>query len=54
MLDYPLPGRLPGRGALLAHLGRGRDGLAVMIAHLSLGMRSRRAQLSNIAELLGD
>lgn len=54
VLDYPLPGRLPGRGALLARLGRGRDGLAVMIAHLSLGMRSRRAQLGYIAELLGD
>jgi len=54
VLDYPLPGRLAGRGALLARLGHGRDGLAIVVAHLSLGVRSRQAQLTFIAELLSD
>ena len=52
--DHPLPGRVRGRGVLLAHFGEGRDGLAVAIAHLSLGASSRESQLSFIAELLHD
>ena len=41
-----------GRGVLLAQFGDGDDGLAVAIAHLSLGAASRQAQISFIAELL--
>lgn len=52
--DHPLPGRIPGRGVLVARFGEGRDGLAVAVAHLSLGQRSRQAQLAYIAELLAD
>lgn len=54
VLDYPPPVRLSGRGALLARLGHGRDRLTVMIAHMLLGTRSRRAQPGYIAELLGE
>lgn len=53
VLDYPLPGRIPGRGVLLARFG-GDDGLTVAVAHLSLGAQSRKAQLAFVAELLGD
>lgn len=50
--DHALPGRISGRGVLLARFGGGDDGLVVAVAHLSLGANSRRAQLSFIAELL--
>lgn len=54
VLDYPLPGRLPGRGVLLARFGKDRDAFTVAVAHLSLGIQSRRAQLAFLAELLAD
>lgn len=52
--DHPLPGRIPGRGALLARFGPREGGLAVIIAHLSLGPVARRKQLDFIAELIED
>ena len=53
VLDYPLPGRIPGRGALWARFGQGADALVVVIAHLSLGPAARMRQLGFIAELIG-
>lgn len=50
--DHPLPGRIPGRGVLMARFGEGDEGLTIAIAHLSLGANSRRSQLAFIAELL--
>jgi endonuclease/exonuclease/phosphatase family metal-dependent hydrolase len=52
VLDYPLPGRLGGRGVLLARYGQGRDALTIAVAHLSLGNQARARQLDFIAELL--
>lgn len=52
--DHPLPGRMKGRGLLLARFGEGDDGLAIAVAHLSLGATSRVAQLAFIAEVLSD
>lgn len=52
--DHPLPGRLAGRGLLVARFGSGSEGLTVAIAHLALGAQSRHAQLSFIAEVLHD
>jgi len=52
VLDYQLPSRIPGRGALLARFGEGQDALAVMIAHLSLSATARAKQLGFIAEVL--
>jgi endonuclease/exonuclease/phosphatase family metal-dependent hydrolase len=54
VLDYPLPSRIPGRGALLARFGDGSEALAVMIAHLSLSAQARARQLAFIAEVLQD
>ncbi len=54
VLDYPLPSRIPGRGALLAQFGEGANTLAVMVAHLSLSAPARTKQLGFIAELLQD
>lgn len=50
--DHPLPGRLGGRGVLLASFGDAEDALLIAVAHLSLGAASRASQLSFIAELL--
>jgi endonuclease/exonuclease/phosphatase family metal-dependent hydrolase len=52
--DHPLPGRVRGRGLLVAQFGAGDRGLVVAVAHLSLGAQSRHAQLSFIAEVLHD
>ena len=52
VVDHPLPGRIAGRGVLMAHFGDGDDGLTIAIAHLSLGATSRRSQIAFIAELL--
>lgn len=52
--EHALPGRIGGRGVLLASFGSGSNALAVAIAHLSLGNQSRRQQLDFIAELLSD
>ena len=52
--DHPLPGRIAGRGVLLAQFGAGDDGLLIAVAHLSLGAASRASQLAFIGELLHD
>lgn len=54
VIDHALPGRIGGRGVLLARYGDGTSGLLVAVAHLSLGATSRAAQLGFIAELLHD
>lgn len=54
VLDYPLPGRIPGRGVLLASFRHGEDSVAVAVAHLSLGTQARARQLDFIAELLSN
>ena len=52
--DHALPGRIGGRGVLLARFGDDREGLTVAVAHLSLGVGSRLSQLDFIADLLTD
>ena len=52
--EHPLPGRISGRGVLIARFGRKADSLTVAVAHLSLGAGSRKSQLAFIGELLQD
>ena len=52
--DYPLPGRIPGRGALWARFGTDDAALVVVIAHLSLGPGARHRQFDFLAGLIGD
>lgn len=52
--DHQLPGRLPGRGAIALRLGQGPEALMVIVLHLSLGQRSRTAQLEYLRELIGE
>jgi len=51
--DYPLPGRIPGRGALWVRFGTDEAALVVVVAHLSLGPAARRRQFDFLAELIG-
>jgi endonuclease/exonuclease/phosphatase family metal-dependent hydrolase len=53
VLDYPLPGRIPGRGALWVRYGSGDSALILLIAHLSLGPTARKRQFAFLAELIG-
>lgn len=52
--NHTLPGRIPGRGVLVARYGSGDEGLVVAVAHLSLGANSRKVQLDFISEVLAD
>lgn len=51
LYEYPLPGMLGGRGALLGLYGEGSQQLAVFSVHLSLGALSRYSQLAFLADL---
>lgn len=51
--DYPLPGRIPGRGALWSKFPTDAGELIVVVVHLSLGPVARMRQFGFIAELLG-
>ena len=51
--DYPLPSRIPGRGALWARFGHGDNALIVLVVHLSLGPVARARQIAFLAELIG-
>ncbi len=48
--EHPLPGVLPGRGALIAEFGQGEERLWVVQLHLALGARTRLNQLGYVAE----
>jgi endonuclease/exonuclease/phosphatase family metal-dependent hydrolase len=52
--EHSLPGRIPGRGALLAKFGDRQDPLVVVVTHLALGARSRARQLGYLSDLTRD
>lgn len=54
VVEYKLPGMMPGRGALMARFGPHDQSLALFLVHLALGKRARQYQLDFVAELLGD
>ena len=54
LLDYALPGRVAGRGVLLARFGSGTQAWLLAVTHLSRGARSRQLQLAFLAELLAN
>ena len=54
LLDYALPGRIAGRGVLLARFGEGDTAWDLAVTHLSLGAKSRQLQLGFLAELLSE
>ena len=50
--DHKLPGRIPGRGAIVMRLKFGEASVLVVLLHLSLGERSRHLQLSYVRDLI--
>jgi endonuclease/exonuclease/phosphatase family metal-dependent hydrolase len=54
MEDHKLPGKIPGRGAVLCQFGDGPDALCLVMVHLSLGRRDRLKQLSYISEIMSE
>ena len=54
VIEHRLPGPIPGRGALMARLGEGRESIALYVLHLSLGRRARMRQLDFVAERIAD
>lgn len=50
--DMRLPGRIPGRGVLMARFGEGESALTVLILHMALGRRARERQFAFVAELV--
>jgi len=50
--EHKLPGRLPGRGALIARFGTRDNALTVVVTHLALGAGSRARQLAAICALV--
>ncbi|KFN42282.1 endonuclease/exonuclease/phosphatase family protein [Arenimonas oryziterrae] len=54
LLDYALPGRVAGRGVLIANFGDGDEAWQLAVTHLSLGARSRQLQIAFLAELLSE
>ena len=53
VIDHRLPGAA-GRGALEVRFGRVKDGLRVVIAHLSLSTRARKEQFAYLADVIED
>lgn len=52
--EHKLPGRLPGRGALIARFGTPECALTVVVTHLALGAGSRAQQIAAICALVAD
>lgn len=52
--DHKLPGKIPGRGAILCCLRSGEESLALVVVHLSLGSRARLKQLAYVREIIAD
>ena len=49
IINHKLPSLIPGRGAIEAILGEGKESLNVFVVHLSLSNRARRQQVNYLA-----
>ena len=52
--NHKLPGLIPGRGAIEAHLGNSQDFIQIFVAHLALSYRVRREQIAYLANQIHD
>ncbi|MDH5228741.1 MAG: endonuclease/exonuclease/phosphatase family protein [Gammaproteobacteria bacterium] len=50
--QHKLPGRLPGRGAMIAFFGAPENPLVVVLLHLALGKKARQQQLLYISNIV--
>ena len=52
--DHNLPGMIPGRGVMVLKFGKGKDAITVVMMHMALGKRARRAQFEFVSVLVED
>lgn len=52
--EHKLPGRIPGRGAMVARYGTEEEHLMVVVLHLALSRQARMQQLGFLAEIIQD
>lgn len=52
VINYKLPGLIPGRGAMMARFGNKNNPLVIFVVHLALSRRTRKSQLAFIGELV--
>lgn len=52
VVGHKLPGRVPGRGAMVAHYGDDDNPLVLVLLHLALGRNARMQQLVYVSELV--
>lgn len=50
--EVSLPGLIPGRGALIAKVGREDNPLVLIMLHLALGARTQRNQLAHLVDCI--
>ncbi len=50
--EHKLPGRIPGRGALVMRFGEAGASLTIVLVHLALGQRTRLQQMAYLAEVI--
>lgn len=50
--EYGLPGRIPGRGVIVAHYGKPDDPIVLVIMHLALGDKTQLEQLRFVRDLI--
>ena len=54
VIDYRLPGVIPGRGAIFLRFGTRKEPLVVLLVHLALSRRARLKQLAFLIELVNE
>lgn len=52
--DHNLPGMIPGRGVMVLKFGKGKDAITLVMMHMALGKRARRAQFEFVSVLVED
>ena len=52
--DHDLPGIIPGRGVMVLKFGQGKDAITLVMMHMALGKRARRAQFEFVSVLVED
>jgi len=52
--DHKLPGMIPGRGVMVLKFGKGKNAITLVMMHMALGKRARRAQFEFVSVLVED
>ncbi len=52
IVDHKLPGRVPGRGAMVVRFGEESNPMIVVLMHLALGRKARLVQMNYVSELV--